>query len=146
MNVKVSIGVFGVNPVPETPTAAPLGPCVGVIVITGVVTVNNAVALSKLPSDPVAVRVYVAAAPPTVNVQPLNVPVTVATHDPARPIVPPVVIVNVIVTPGVNPLPDAVTVAPLGPWIGLRTTIGVVTVNVSAVVEILVAVSSPTTG
>ena len=45
----------GVNPVPETVTDTPLGPCVGERVIPGVVTVNGAVALSKLPSDPVAV-------------------------------------------------------------------------------------------
>ena len=51
----VVIVLVGVNPVPETVTDVPLGPCVGESVIPGVVTVNGAVALSKLPSDPVAV-------------------------------------------------------------------------------------------
>jgi len=45
----------GVNPLPETVTDTPLGPSVGETMIFGVVTVNGAVALSKLPSDPVAV-------------------------------------------------------------------------------------------
>jgi hypothetical protein len=47
----------GVNPVPDTTTDTPLGPCVGTSVTAGMVTVNVAVALSKLPSDPVAVTV-----------------------------------------------------------------------------------------
>jgi len=127
-----------VNPVPDTPTDTPLGPCVGVSVITGVVTVNDAVALSKLPSDPVAVTVYVTADPLTANVQLLNVPVPVAVHELADPIVPPVVIVNVIVTSGVNPLPDAVTVTPLSPCVGVSANVGTVTVNVP------VAASPPT--
>ncbi|HEY1197804.1 MAG TPA: hypothetical protein VGG32_03655, partial [Thermoplasmata archaeon] len=70
------------------------------------------------------------------NVQPLNVPVPVAVHTLADPIVPPAVIVNVIVTPGVNPLPDAITVTPLGPCVGASVT-GVVIVNVA------VALSAP---
>ena len=119
----------GVNPVPDTPTDTPLGPCVRVSVIPGVVTGNVAVALSALPSDPVAVTVYAAAAPLTVNVQPLIVPVPVAVHALAAPIVPPAEIVNVIVTPGVNPLPDTVTVTPLGPCIGTSVMEGAVTRN-----------------
>ncbi len=47
----------GVNPVPVTPTDTPLGPCVKLSVIPGVVTVNVVVALSNAPSDPVAVTV-----------------------------------------------------------------------------------------
>jgi hypothetical protein len=121
----------GVNPVPDTPTDTPLGPCVRVSVIPGVVTVNAAVALSAPPSDPVAVTVYAAAAPLTVKVQPLIVPVPVAVHALAAPIVPPAEIVNVTVTPGVNPLPDTVTVAPLGPCVGTSAIAGVVTVNVA---------------
>jgi hypothetical protein len=35
----------------------PTGSCVGLTVIAGIVIVNVAVALSKLPSDPVAVTV-----------------------------------------------------------------------------------------
>ena len=53
--IDVVINLPGVNPVPETVTDVPLGPCVGERVIPGVVTVKGAVALSKLPSDPVAV-------------------------------------------------------------------------------------------
>ncbi len=49
------------------------------------------------------------------NEQPLNEPVPSAVHELAEPIVPLPLIVNPIVTPGVNPLPDAVTVTPLGP-------------------------------
>ena len=45
------------NPLPDTVTVAPLGPCVGTSVTDGSVIVNVAVALSKLPSDPVAVTV-----------------------------------------------------------------------------------------
>ena len=63
------------------------------------------------------------------NVQPLNVPVPVAVHALADPIVPPAVIVNAIVTPGENPLPDAVTVTPLSPCVGASVSVGVVTVN-----------------
>ncbi|MGD0588659.1 MAG: hypothetical protein ABSA63_07725 [Thermoplasmata archaeon] len=126
------------NPVPDTPTDTPLGPCVGVSVTTGVVTVNDAVALSRLPSDPVAVTVYVTADPLIVNEQPLYAPVPVAEHELADPIVPPVVIVNVIVTSGVNPLPDAATVTPLSPCVGVSANVGMVTVNVP------VAASPPT--
>ncbi|MGA3022187.1 MAG: hypothetical protein ABSE66_05200 [Thermoplasmata archaeon] len=45
------------NPDPVTMYVAPTGPCVGTSVTIGAVTVNVAVALSKLPSDPVAVTV-----------------------------------------------------------------------------------------
>lgn len=45
------------NPEPETVTEAPLGPWVGESEMLGWVTVNEAVALSKLPSEPVAVTV-----------------------------------------------------------------------------------------
>jgi len=45
------------NPDPATMYVAPTGPCVGLTVIAGIVTGNDAVALSKLPSDPVAVTV-----------------------------------------------------------------------------------------
>ena len=47
----------GVNPVPEIVVETPLGPRAGVSEIAGCVTVNVAVALSKLPSEPVAVTV-----------------------------------------------------------------------------------------
>jgi hypothetical protein len=47
----------GVNPVPETVTDTPLGPCVGERVIDGVVTANVVLAWSFPASDPVAVTV-----------------------------------------------------------------------------------------
>ncbi len=47
----------GVYPLPATVVEAPLGPCVGVSVMLGLVTVKVAVALSNEPSDPVAVTV-----------------------------------------------------------------------------------------
>jgi hypothetical protein len=135
----------GVNPVPDTTTDTPLGPCVGTSVTVGVVTVNDAVPLSKLPSDPVAVTVYGVpdAVPVIVTVQ-LNVPVpdTVAPH---APIVAPAPIVVVTALPGVNPVPDTTTDTPLGPCVGKSVIAGVVTVKVCAVVGVLVAVSSPTT-
>jgi hypothetical protein len=45
------------KPVPETVTDAPLGPWAGVSEMLGDVTVNEAVALSYAPSEPVAVTV-----------------------------------------------------------------------------------------
>jgi len=125
------IVVLGVNPLPDAVTVTPLGPWAGTSVSVGVVMVKVAVALSKLPSDPVAVSVYAAAAPLTVNVQPLNAPAAVAVHALADPIVPPAVMVKAIDTLGVNPLPDAVTATPLRPWIGTGVTVGVVIVKVA---------------
>lgn len=55
LTVVVMVAV-GVNPLPEMRTDSPLGPSVGESVIDVVVTVNEADALSKLPSDPVAFR------------------------------------------------------------------------------------------
>jgi hypothetical protein len=121
----------GVNPLPDTVTDTPLGPCVGESVIAGIVTVNGALALSKLPSDPVAVTVYgVTDAVPVIVTRQLNVPVpdTVA---PQLVIVAPELIVVVTVIPGVNPLPDTVTDSPLGPCVGESVIAGVVTVNVA---------------
>ena len=56
-NTSDASGVDAENPVPDTVTVAPTGPWVGDTVIAGTVMVNAAVALSKLPSDPVAVTV-----------------------------------------------------------------------------------------
>ncbi len=105
----------GVNPVPETVTVTPLGPWVGASEIDGVVIVKSAVAASKLPSEPVAVTTYgVAEAVPVIVVEQLNVPdpVTVAEQLVSAA---PLEIEAVIETPGVNPVPEIVTVAPLGP-------------------------------
>ena len=54
VNVMVELAV---NPLPDAVTTTPPGPCVGTSVTDGSVIVNVAVALSKLPSDPVAVTV-----------------------------------------------------------------------------------------
>ncbi len=120
----------GVNPIPDATTETPLGPCVGVRMSPSAVMVNGAEALSKLPSTPCAVIVYVVTGPVTMNVQSLNVP-TIASvgHEAADPMCPLPSIVNVIVPPGVNPLPDAVTVTPLGPWVGTSVSAGTVIVN-----------------
>jgi len=47
--------------------------------------------------------------------------------------------------PSVNPVPETVTDTPFGPCIGVSVTAGTVTVNDTAVVDALVATSSPTT-
>ena len=117
----------GVNPVPETVTVTPLGPWLGASDIAGVVIVKSAVAASKLPSDPVAVTTYgVAEAVPVRVVEQLKVPVPVTV---AEQLVSeaPVEIDAVIEAPGVNPVPEIVTLAPLGPWLGESVIDGVVT-------------------
>ena len=91
--------------------------------------VNEAVAVSKLPSEPVAVTVYgVPDAVPWMVTEQLNVPLpdTVA---PQLVIVAPPEIIVAIVAPGVNPVPVAVTVDPVGPWVGASVSVGVVIVN-----------------
>ncbi len=97
--------------------------------IAGTVIVNDAAALSKLPSDPVAVTVYAVedAVPEILTVQ-LKPPVefTVAPHS---SIVAPLVMPVVTVWPGVNPVPDTKTDTPLGPWVGETASVGVVIVN-----------------
>ena len=45
-----------------------------------------------------------------------------------------------------KPVPETVTVAPTGPWAGVTAMLGTVTVNIVALVGVLVAMSSPTTG
>ena len=134
--------LIGVKPVPDTAIWTPLGPWFGVSVIAGVVIVNGDCAESKLPSDPVAVTVYVPALP-VVNAIPttqLNVPGVPAkleetTVAPQLPIVVPeeIVVVTVTAAPvlvvGVKPDPVTVTWIPLGPWVGESVMAGVVRVN-----------------
>jgi len=128
--IVVVIVLLGVNPVPETATLTPLSPWVGERVIAGVVIVNSAVALSKLPSDPVAFTVYaVADAVPVIVTTQLNVPVP-ETVAPQLVIVAPELIVVVTALPVLNPVPETVTDAPLGPCVGVRVIAGVVTGNV----------------
>ena len=85
-------------------------------------------AWSKLPSEPVAVTVYPPVVPEEIFTLQLNTPEgsTVPEHAPTE--APPLIAVE-IVTEGVNPLPDMLTVIPLGPWLGLSEISGVVIVK-----------------
>lgn len=121
----------GVNPVPVTVVDAPLGPSAGRRAIAGVVMVNGALALSKLPSEPEAVSRYaVDEALPLIVTEHWNVPVpdTVA---PQSVTLAPAPIAAATVTSGVNPLPVSVATIPVGPCPGASTTEGVVMVNVA---------------
>ena len=119
------------KPVPATVTVAPIGPCPGVTVIAGVVTVNVPVAV-LLPTS-VAVTVVPDTPAGTTNVQ-LNVPVAPVVREPLVQLA--AVIVLVSKTNDVNavdtekPVPATVTVAPIGPCAGVTVIAGVVTVNV----------------
>jgi hypothetical protein len=93
-------------------------------------------------SEPVAVIVYGPAGPLTVNVQPPKAPAPFAVHELTEPSDPPPVIENVIVTPPSNPVPEAVTSTPVGPWVGESVNAGVVIVNgAEALATTLVALS-----
>ena len=101
----------------------------------GSVIVNVAVALSKLPSDPVTVTVYgVPEAVPVIVAVQLNVPVTV-TVAPQGPIAAPAPIALATVLPGVNPVPEIPTDTPLGPRDRVSVILGVVTVNEAVVLS-----------
>lgn len=119
----------GVNPVPDRVADDPEGPSVGEIVIAGAVIVNDALALSKLPSEPAAVTEYavVDAVPVTFTMQ-LNAPESL-TVEPHVVMLAPALIVNATVTPGVNPAPETFTEAPLGPWTGAIEMAGEVIVK-----------------
>ena len=132
------------KPVPATVTVAPIGPCPGVTVIAGVVTVNVPVAVC--PPTSVAVTVVPDVPLVTENVQ-LNDPVPSIVRE---PLVQLVTVTesntsddNVVDTE--KPVPATVTVAPIGPCAGVTVIAGVVTVNVCTLVGVLVATSSPTT-
>jgi hypothetical protein len=130
-NEKDSKAVETENPVPETVTLDPTGPCIGEATIDASVSVNSAVALSKFPSAPVAVTVYgLAEAVPVIVTEQLKPPVA-DTVCPQLPMLALPLIVVVTTTPGVNPVPVTVTVAPLGPWVGLSVMLAVVTTNVA---------------
>jgi hypothetical protein len=124
------------NPVPDTVTVEPTGPWPGMTEMPGIVTVNVVVAV--WPPTSFAVTVVPDVALGTKNVQ-LNAPVTPVIRDP--------LVQMEIATPSkTSPtvldteklVPDTVTVAPTGPWIGFTVMPGVVTVNV------VVAVWPPT--
>ena len=133
-----------VSPFSVTLHVVPLARPLSVNVTDGVVTVNEAVALSKLPSDPVAVTVYAAGVLDVIATVQLNVPVLLVSPQLVVDSVPPLEIDSVteIVVPpavGVNPVPLTVTVVPLGPWLGVSVIAGTVPVNVAVAVSPVVA-------
>ncbi|MGA7649979.1 MAG: hypothetical protein WBW40_04655 [Thermoplasmata archaeon] len=115
------------NPVPDTVTVAPTGPCFGLTEIAGVVTVNfpvavwppTSVATTDVPEVPLGTRnVQLKAPVPLVVSDPL-VQLEIVTPSKSRP--------TVLDTE--NPVPDTVTVAPTGPRLGVTVIFGVVTEN-----------------
>ncbi len=117
------------KPVPETVTLPPTGPCVGVTVIAGVVTVNVPVAV--LPLTSVAVTVVPDVPLGTLNVQ-VNAPLVPVVREPLVQLV-------IVTEPNTSddsaadtekPVPETVTLAPTGPCVGVTVIAGVVTVNV----------------
>jgi len=131
------------KPEPDTDTCSPIGPCFGLTVILGTVTVKVPVAV--WPPTSVAVTVVPEVPLGTANVHEKSPEESV----PSEPLVQLGIVTPSRTSPTVldteNPVPATVTVAPTGPWLGLTVMLGVVTVNVGAVVRVLVAVSSPTT-
>ncbi len=117
------------KPVPATVTVAPIGPCPGVTVMAGVVTVNVPVAV-LLPTS-VAVTVVPDTPAGTANVQ-LNAPVAPVVREPLVQLA--IVLVSktndVSAVDTEKPVPATVTVAPTGPCVGVTVIAGVVTVNV----------------
>ena len=117
------------KPVPATVTVAPIGPCPGVTVIAGVVTVNVPVAV--LPPTSVAVTVVPDTPAGTANVQ-LNAPVAPVVREPLVQLA--IVLVSktndVSAADTEKPVPETVTLAPTGPCVGVTVIASVVTVNV----------------
>lgn len=116
---KTSVAVLVTEkPVPVTVTVAPVGPCFGLRVIFGVVTLNVAVAVdpptsvatTELPLVPVGTeKVQLKAPDPLVVSEPLEQGATISTPSNVSP--------TGLETE--NPLPFTVTVAPTGPCFGL---------------------------
>jgi hypothetical protein len=134
-NTSVDNAVDTEKPVPATVTVAPIGPCAGVTVIAGVVTVN--VPVPVLPPTSVAVTVVPEAPVGTANVQ-LNAPVAPAVREPLVQLAAAMVLVSktneVNAADTEKPVPATVTVAPIGPCPGVTVIAGVVTVNVPVAV------------
>jgi len=128
-SIEVETVAPGVKPLPEAVTTTPLGPCPGLSVIAGRVTVKAAVALSKLPSEPVAFTMYVAGVEDVIVTVQENAPPAV-TEAPHAEMVAPEPIVVVIDEAGVKPVPDTSTPTPVGPCDGESTIEGTVTWNV----------------
>ncbi len=130
------------KPVPATVTVAPIGPCPGVTVIAGVVTVNVPVAV--LPPTSVAVTVVPDAPAGTANVQ-VNAPVVPVVREPLVQLAAVIVLVSktndVSAADTEKPVPETVTLAPTGPCVGVTVIAGVVTVNVPVAVLPLTSVA-----
>ena len=58
------------------------------------------------------------------------------------PSVPLPLIINVIVTPGLNPVPDTTAETPVGPWLGVSVIVGVVIVNDCCAVSLVTVPTS----
>ena len=117
------------KPVPATVTVAPIGPCPGVTVIAGVVTVKAPVA--SCPPKSVAVTVVPDVPEGTLNTQ-LNAPVAPVVSEPLVQLemVTPSKTSDASAVDTEKPVPDTVTVAPSGPCPGVTVIDGVVSVNV----------------
>ena len=126
------VSVVGVNPVPATVPDVPLDPWLGVSVIAGTVPVNVAVAVSPA-VFPVAVTVF--AVPLLLNEKPVDVlAVKVQPENDPELTVQVLLLKEVdptsnvtLVSVDANPLPDAVTVTPLGPDDGVRVRLSIST-------------------
>ena len=145
----VAVEEVGVNPVPLTVTDVPLGPWLGVSVIVGVVIVNEAVATLLELSVAVIVYGVAEADPERTNVHPENDPPVSTVQEDTEETVAPVDAVNVTVALGANPVPEAPTVRPLGPWLGVSASVGsgamesVSAAHAADDVNVAVAVNSP---
>jgi hypothetical protein len=118
------------NPVPDTVTVEPAAPRWGLTVILGVVTLNFAVAV--WPPTSVATTEVPEVPLGTVVVQ-LNAPTAVVVRPPPTEqleIVTPSNTSDASVFDTENPVPEIVTVAPIGPCFGLTVIFGVVAVKV----------------
>lgn len=87
-------------------------------------------AVAVLWDESVAVIVYEWMGPLTENVQPSKAPVGDVVHAVADEMVPPLLMENWMLELTVNPLPDAVTVAPVAPEVGSIDNEGIVTAKV----------------
>lgn len=127
------------KPVPDTVTVASTAPFFGVTVIFGFVTLNVPVAC--WPPTSVAFTVVPVVPLGTLNVQ-LNAPLALDMSD---PLVQAVITFESKTSPTPldteNPVPETVTVAPMGPWPGVTVIAGVVTVNEPVAVLLLTSVA-----
>jgi hypothetical protein len=116
------------NPDPVTVYVAPTGPWLGLSAIAGTVTVN--VPVSDWPPTSVAMTVVPEVPLGTENVQ-LNAPVPPAVREPLvqLEIVSESNTTDPTAVETENPVPETVTVAPTGPWVGLTTMSGMVTMK-----------------